>query len=66
MTGAGNHWKGTWTLKDYIIYLVASRQTESHEYKTMVKIYGKEKIDRIWEDHVEKQKPRTEAGLDWD
>ncbi len=51
-----NHWTDSWTLNDYIVSLVKNRQTESAEFKTMLRIYGREKLEQIWKAHREKSR----------
>jgi hypothetical protein len=47
-------WKGAWTLDDYIVNLIASKQTQSAEFQTMLRIFGREKLEKIWKEHREK------------
>jgi hypothetical protein len=42
-------WSGAWTLDEYVISLFEKKQTESLEFKLLMKIYGREKLVQIWE-----------------
>ena len=43
-----------WSLQDYVVYLVASRQTEGSAFQSLLKFYGREKLVKIWKEHKEK------------
>ena len=49
-------WKGAWTLADRVVYLNARNETHSKEYQVLLRIYGKEKLDSIWEQNRPKVK----------
>lgn len=40
---------GCVTFEDYVVSLFKARKTDSNEFKTMLVIYGREKILRIWQ-----------------
>lgn len=37
-----------WSLKEYILSLYRQQKTESDEFKTMLRIYGREKFEKWW------------------
>ncbi len=37
-----------WTLEDYVMELFRSKATHSREFKAMLEIYGREKLEAIW------------------
>lgn len=37
------------TFEQYVVSLFRARKTDSNEFKTMLNIYGREKILKIWE-----------------
>lgn len=49
--------KSDWTLEDYVISLFKARKTDSHEFKAILAVYGREKLAAIWE------KYKNERGL---
>lgn len=44
-------WTGTWTLDDYIISLFKNKATESVEFKAMLRIYGRDRLVKVWEEY---------------
>jgi hypothetical protein len=50
-------WRGAWSLRDRLIYLISGRQTDSQEFKFFLRIFGQEHIAKIWEDHKLTQRP---------
>lgn len=41
------------TFEDYIISLFKARKTNSEEFKTMLGIYGRERLAEIWKKYKE-------------
>jgi hypothetical protein len=41
-------WSEAWNLEDYVIDLFKKKMTESSEFKTLLKIYGRKKLEEIW------------------
>lgn len=54
-----DQWKGSWTFEDYIFSLFDRKLTQSDEFQTMLRIYGKEKMSKLWE----KYKTRPEKQI---
>lgn len=50
-------WTDAWTLKEYVLDLIAKRQTDSSEFKILLKIYGREKLEQIYKEAKETKKP---------
>lgn len=50
-------WRGACTLIDRVVYLNGRNETDSPEYQALLRFFGKEKLDRIWEEHRPKPKP---------
>lgn len=47
-------WKGAWTLDDYVISLFEKKRTDSVEFKLLLRIYGRERLAKIWEEFKSK------------
>jgi len=48
-------WEGAWKLEDYIISLFEKKQTESVEFNAMLRIYGRDRLVKIWEEYKAKK-----------
>lgn len=49
-------WEKAITFQDWVIKQVLARQTNSPEFQAVLRFHGREKIEKIWLAHVEKQK----------
>lgn len=54
-------WKDCWSFEDYIMHLINTKQTESSEFQTMLRIMGREKLEAIYKKNRSK---RTETARD--
>lgn len=45
-----SHWKDSWTLNDYILHMIKTKQTDSLEFQAMLRVYGREKLEKIWKE----------------
>ena len=50
------NWDGACTLEDYIISLVETKKINSAEFKTLLRIYGRDEIKKIWTDYQKRKK----------
>lgn len=41
-------WSGAWTLEDYVVALFEAKKTDSDEFKTLLRIYGRPRLVAIW------------------
>ena len=41
-----------WTLEDYIMDLIDRKQTDTQEFKSMIHVYGREKLAEIYKKFV--------------
>jgi hypothetical protein len=44
-------WSGAWTLENYVLSLFQKKQTQSPEFKILLKLFGREKLEKIWNKH---------------
>ena len=49
-------WQRAWTFEAYIISLFEKKQTDSLEFKVMLRIFGREKLEKIWFEYKAKGK----------
>lgn len=50
-------WSEATTWQDRVKFLFETKQTRSEEFQTYLRIYGKERLEKIWKDYIdEKQK----------
>jgi hypothetical protein len=49
-----------WTLKDYIISLYQQQKTETSEFKAMLHIYGREKLENWWHEYQSELRKKHE------
>lgn len=54
--------KDCWTFEDYIMHLIHTKQTDSIEFQTMLKIMGREKLEAIYRKH-RSQPPKTTSHV---
>lgn len=54
-------WRDACTLSDRVVYLVGRRETDSVEFQTYLRIFGREKIEQIWRQN--KPKPKNDPRL---
>lgn len=45
----GEDWQAAWGLEDYVIDLFKRKATDTPEFKTLLKVFGRDKILKIWE-----------------
>lgn len=56
-------WSGACTFKEYIVSLFEKKMTDSPEFKTMLEIYGRERLESIWKEFVRgKQNESPHSG----
>lgn len=41
-------WKEAWNLEDYVIDLFKKKLTDTEEFKTLIRIFGRDKLAKIW------------------
>lgn len=41
-------WQEAWTLEAYVIDLIKKKETQSEAFQTLLRIYGREKLEVIW------------------
>lgn len=49
-----------WTLKDYVLSLYQQQKTETAEFKTMLRIYGREKFETWWREYQSELRKKHE------
>lgn len=59
-------WREAWSLADYVVYLRVREETESPEYQSLLRVFGAEKLNKIWEEHEERTRHCREPGDDDD
>lgn len=48
-------WESAWTLEDYLFELFEMQKTETSEFKTLLGIYGREKMASYYKRYQEKK-----------
>lgn len=48
--GDDQHWQGTCTLEEYVYSLLKKRMTDSEEFHALIRIYGRERLKKIWKE----------------
>lgn len=51
-----NPWNKAWSFEDYVIDLFERKQMQTDEFKTLIQIFGRERIKQIWEKYLEMKK----------
>lgn len=46
-----SEWSDAWTLENYILSLFQQKQTETQEFKILLKLFGREKLEKLWNKH---------------
>lgn len=41
-------WKEAWTLEEYVVHLIKNKLTQSPEFKLLIRIYGRPKLEGIY------------------
>lgn len=49
-----------WTLKDYILSLYQQKKTDTEEFRSLMKIYGREKFELWWKEYQEELRKKHE------
>lgn len=49
-------WSGACTFKEYIVSLFEKKMTDSPEFKIMLNVYGRERLESIWKEFVRGKK----------
>jgi hypothetical protein len=52
------NWQGSWTLEDYVMSLFEKGETQSPEFKVLLQIYGREKIEELWKKYQKEKKSK--------
>lgn len=50
-------WSKAWTLEDYALSLIQQNKTQSEEFKTLLRVYGRDKLREIWSKYKANQQP---------
>jgi hypothetical protein len=56
-------WTDAWKLDDYVISLFERKETHTNEFQTLLKIFGRPKLEKIWKDYRERKKHDQGNGL---
>lgn len=53
--GKNEDWETAWSLEDYLFEIFEMNKFNSEEFKVLLRIYGREKIEVIWKKYREKK-----------
>jgi hypothetical protein len=48
-------WEGACTLEDYVISIFEKKQTDSLEFKALLRVYGRERLEKIWREYKQRR-----------
>lgn len=51
-------WNGACTFDDYVISLFEEKKTKTDEFDLLLRVYGREKLEKLWKAYKEEKNER--------